>query len=89
MYLYSFGLTKVFELFSCALNVGNYNSDVPIVIGCLVGGIDVIGTIVVDSVGGVVYEVGILVEVVVSFKFVLKLIQCPSRELACLSALLM
>ena len=78
MYLYSFGFTNLFELFSCALNLGNYNSDVPVVIGWLVGGIDAIDTIVVDSVGGVVYLVGILAEVVMSFKFVLKLIQCPS-----------
>ena len=38
MYLYSFGLTNLFEVFSCALNIGNYNGDVPVVGGWLVDG---------------------------------------------------
>ena len=84
MYLYSFGWTNLFELFSCALNIGNYNGDVPVIVGLLVDGIVVISTIVIVSVIGIVYVVGILVEVVVSFKFLLKLIKCPRRELACL-----
>ena len=45
------------NFFSCALNVGNYNGAVPVVIGRLIGGIVVIGTIVIISVSGVVYVV--------------------------------
>ena len=50
----------------------------------LVDGIVVIITIIIVSVSGVVYMVGILVEVVVSFEFLLKLMKCPRRGLACL-----
>ena len=80
MYLNSFGLTNLFELFSCALNIGNNNGDVPVVFGCSVDGIVVIRTIVLVSVGGVVCVAGILVEVVVSLKFLLKVTKCPRRE---------
>ena len=83
MYLYSFGMTNLFELFSCALKIGNYNGDVPVVVGWLIDSV-LIGTIVIVSVSGAVCVVGILVEVVVSLKFLLKLIKCPRRELASL-----
>ena len=64
--------------------MGNYDGDVPAVVGWLVDGIIVINTIVIVSVSGVVYVIGILVEVFVSFKFLLKLIKCLRREMACL-----
>ena len=83
MYLYSFGLTNLLELFSCALDVRNNKSDVSVVVGWLVAGTVVMGTIVTDCVGGVC-AVGILVVVVVVFKFLLKLVEFPRRELACL-----
>ena len=79
MYLYTSGLTNLLELFSCALDVGNNNSDVSVV-GWLVGCTVVVGTIVTVC----VVVVQILAVVVVAFRFVLKLVKCLRRELACL-----
>ena len=69
MYLYTFELTNLLELFSCSLDVGNNNSDVSVVVGWLVVGTVVVGIIVTVCVGGVACVVGILVVVVVAFKF--------------------
>ena len=80
MYLYSFGLTKLLGLFSCALNVGNNNSDVSVIVGWLVVGTVVAGAFVTVCVVGVVCVVGILVEVVVAFTFLLKVVKCPRME---------
>ena len=32
MHLYPYGLTKLFNLFSCTLYIGDHNGDVPIVV---------------------------------------------------------
>ena len=65
-------LYKPFELLPYALNVGNYNGDVPVVV------------VITFCVGRVISVIGILVVVVFSFKFLLKLVECPRKELACL-----
>ena len=59
MYLYPFGLTSLFKLFSCSLYVGAHNGDVPIV----VIGVVVCRAVVVVVVAVVVVLVGLVVSV--------------------------
>ena len=63
---------NLFELFPYALNVGNYSGDVLVVV--------LVGTF---CVGRIICVIRILV-VVLFFKYLLKLVECPRRELACL-----
>ena len=73
MYLYSFCLTHLFQLFPYALNVGNYIRYVPVVDDVVV---------VTLCVGRVISVIGILVVVVFSVNFLLNLIEYPRRKLA-------
>ena len=63
-----------FELLSCTLDIWDHNGDVPVVVGWWLVGSIVDGATVVACLGGVVGVIGILVEVVVSFKLVLELV---------------
>ena len=62
MYLYTFGLTNLFELFSCTLYVRDYNGDVPVVF------------VIVVVVCRVAVMVVVLAGLVISVELVLELI---------------
>ena len=75
MYLYAFGFANLFKPSSCSLNVRDHNGDVPVVAA---------GGVVVVSLSGVIFMIGVLVGLVVPLKFFLKLVKCPVRKLTSL-----
>ena len=74
MSLYAFGLANLFKPFSCSLNIWDHNGDVPVV---------AVGGGVVVCLGGVVV-IGVLIGMVVLFKFLLELVYCPVWKLTSL-----